>query len=220
MGKLKIGDNASSQGSFHHIDRDVYGSQSGEDGSSGNFLYKPSSYSHSISAPSPLIGLPEFSHLGNSYSTLVRDSALIWYLTTFGCLLQLNSGKVIVVGPGTLHKSGKDKLVVLWSIHDHISTLVRDSTNPSGSIVKNSDSASLGPRGIIQRHTNTIKDVQFHPTMSWDHSVCMFDQRNLISYGVGSPVHKFEHKILRIMCSQIEVPDNAFPGKKWKYNVL
>ncbi|KAI3737448.1 hypothetical protein L2E82_27451 [Cichorium intybus] len=53
---------------------------------------------------------------------------------------------------------GKDKLVVLWSIHDHISTLVGDSTNPSGSIVKNSDNASLGPCGIFQGHTDTVED--------------------------------------------------------------
>ncbi|KAI3810761.1 hypothetical protein L1987_20383 [Smallanthus sonchifolius] len=55
MSKLKYGDNTSSQGSFHHTD-----CEPGEDG-----LYKPSSSSsHPISAPSPLVGLPEFSHLG------------------------------------------------------------------------------------------------------------------------------------------------------------
>ncbi|CAH1447594.1 unnamed protein product [Lactuca virosa] len=77
MGKLKNGDNASSQGSFHHTDRDVCGSQSGEDGGSGNFLYKPSSSSsHPISAPSPLIGLPEFSHLGWGHWFTLRDLEL------------------------------------------------------------------------------------------------------------------------------------------------
>jgi len=63
---------------------------------------------------------------------------------------------------------GKDKYVVLWSIHDHISTLGGgDSTNPSGaagSIVKSADNASLGPRGIFQGHADTVEDVQFCPT--------------------------------------------------------
>nr|GEU72260.1 WD-40 repeat-containing protein MSI4-like [Tanacetum cinerariifolium] len=60
---------------------------------------------------------------------------------------------------------GKDKYVVLWSIHDHISTLAGgESANPAGSIVKTADSASLGPRGIFQGHTDTVEDVQFCPT--------------------------------------------------------
>ncbi|KAD3067509.1 hypothetical protein E3N88_35389 [Mikania micrantha] len=77
MSKLKNGDNASSQGSFHHMDRDIY-CESGEDGSSGNFhLYKPSSSSsHPISAPSPLVGLPEFSHLGWGHWFTLRDLEL------------------------------------------------------------------------------------------------------------------------------------------------
>lgn len=58
--------------------------------------------------------------------------------------------------------------MVLWSIHDHISTLAGgESTNPAvpaGSIVKTADSASLGPRGIFQGHTDTVEDVQFCPT--------------------------------------------------------
>ncbi|XP_023757064.1 WD-40 repeat-containing protein MSI4 [Lactuca sativa] len=151
---------------------------------------------------------------------------------------------------------GKDKLVVLWSIHDHISTLVGESntTNSSGSIVKTSDNASLGPRGIFEGHTDTVEDVQFCPTstqefcsvgddsclilwdarvgtnpitkvekahnadvhcVDWsphdanyiltgsaDHSVCMFDRRNLVSDGVGSPVHKFEEHKAPVLCVQ------------------
>lgn len=58
--------------------------------------------------------------------------------------------------------------MVLWSIHDHISTLVGESTNPSGSttgsIVKSANNATLGPRGIFQGHTDTVEDVQFCPT--------------------------------------------------------
>ncbi|KAJ6928492.1 receptor-like protein kinase [Populus alba x Populus x berolinensis] len=63
MGKVKNGDNMSRSGSFHHLEKDC-GSQSGEEGSSGKVtVYKPSS-SYPITAPSPLSGLPEFSHLG------------------------------------------------------------------------------------------------------------------------------------------------------------
>ncbi|GFY89108.1 protein kinase superfamily protein [Actinidia rufa] len=76
MGKMKNGDNSSQSGSFHHFDRDGGGSQSGEEGSSGNFGgYKPS-YSHPITAPSPLVGLPEFSHLGWGHWFTLRDLEL------------------------------------------------------------------------------------------------------------------------------------------------
>lgn len=54
--------------------------------------------------------------------------------------------------------------MVLWSIHDHVSTLTGESANPQGSIVKTADNASLGPRGIFQGHTDTVEDVQFCPT--------------------------------------------------------
>ncbi|KAJ9551169.1 hypothetical protein OSB04_015214 [Centaurea solstitialis] len=174
---------------------------------------------------------------------------------------------------------GKDKYVVLWSIHDHISTLAGgDSTNPSGaagSIIKSADNASLGPRGIFQGHTDTVEDVQFCPTsciiividtfymvfkflfvdkasqefcsvgddsclilwdarvgtdpimkvekahnadvhcVDWsphdenyiltgsaDHSVCMFDRRNLTCDGIASPVHKFEEHKAPVLCVQ------------------
>ncbi|KAL8231616.1 hypothetical protein R6Q57_001394 [Mikania cordata] len=139
-------------------------------------------------------------------------------------------------------KSGKDKYVVLWSIHDHISSLNGESNNSSGSIVKTTDNASLGPRGIFQGHTDTVEDVQFFPTstqefcsvgddsclilwdarvetnpimkvekahdadvhcVDWtDHSVCLFDRRNLTSDGVGSPVHKFEEHKAPVLCIQ------------------
>ncbi|KAI3786763.1 hypothetical protein L1987_40704 [Smallanthus sonchifolius] len=76
VSKSRNGDNASSQGSFQYMDRDVC--ESGEDGSSGKFsLYKPScSSSHPISAPSPLVGLPEFSHLGWGHWFTLRDLEL------------------------------------------------------------------------------------------------------------------------------------------------
>lgn len=59
----------SESGSFHHLEKDYTGSQSGEEGSSG--VYKSSSYQ--ITAPSPLVGLPEFSHLGWGHWFTLRD---------------------------------------------------------------------------------------------------------------------------------------------------
>nr|TKR91805.1 hypothetical protein D5086_0000219270 [Populus alba] len=75
MGKVKNGDNMSRSGSFHHLEKDC-GSQSGEEGSSGKVtVYKPSS-SYPITAPSPLSGLPEFSHLGWGHWFTLRDLEL------------------------------------------------------------------------------------------------------------------------------------------------
>ncbi|KAI8022930.1 putative receptor-like protein kinase [Camellia lanceoleosa] len=69
MGKTKNRDNSSQSGSFNNFGG---GSQSGEEGNSGNYgVNKPSS--QSIAAPSPLIGLPEFSHLGWGHWFTLRD---------------------------------------------------------------------------------------------------------------------------------------------------
>uniref|UniRef100_A0A7N0U782 non-specific serine/threonine protein kinase n=1 Tax=Kalanchoe fedtschenkoi TaxID=63787 RepID=A0A7N0U782_KALFE len=71
MGKTKNGDDSSQSGSFHNL-----GSHSGEEGN-GEIVsvHKPSS-SHPISAPSPLVGLPEFSHLGWGHWFTLRDLEL------------------------------------------------------------------------------------------------------------------------------------------------
>ncbi|KAG9455613.1 hypothetical protein H6P81_000121 [Aristolochia fimbriata] len=160
---------------------------------------------------------------------------------------------------------GKDKLVVLWSIQDHISNAVVDPSStksPSGgSIVKQTsksdksvESPTIGPRGTFQGHEDTVEDVQFCPssaqifcsvgddsclilwdaragnspsmkvekahnadlhcvdwnphdenlilTGSADNSVRMFDRRNLISGGIGAPVHKFEGHKAAVLCVQ------------------
>lgn len=74
MGKAKNGENSSQSGSFNRLDG--AGSQSGEEGSSGTMtVYKPSS-SYPITAPSPLSGLPEFSHLGWGHWFTLRDLEL------------------------------------------------------------------------------------------------------------------------------------------------
>ncbi|XP_065015773.1 WD-40 repeat-containing protein MSI5-like, partial [Musa acuminata AAA Group] len=73
---------------------------------------------------------------------------------------------------------GKDKSVVLWSIHDHISSLseslskspVSSTPNSSGKQptkagnVKSSGSPTVGPRGVYQGHEDTVEDVQFCPS--------------------------------------------------------
>ncbi|XP_038717523.1 probable receptor-like protein kinase At2g42960 isoform X2 [Tripterygium wilfordii] len=75
MSKVKNGDNSSLSGSFHHLEKDGE-SQSGEEGGSGKVnVYKPSS-SYPIAAPSPLSGLPEFSHLGWGHWFTMRDLEL------------------------------------------------------------------------------------------------------------------------------------------------
>ncbi|KAM1334395.1 hypothetical protein ACFX15_009801 [Malus domestica] len=76
MGKLKNGENSSQSGSFNHLENDGVLSQSGEEGSSSTVTgHKPSS-SYPITAPSPLVGLPEFSHLGWGHWFTLRDLEL------------------------------------------------------------------------------------------------------------------------------------------------
>ncbi|XP_078445022.1 putative receptor-like protein kinase At5g18500 [Wolffia australiana] len=63
----------SQSNSFHHGEKD-YSSLSGEEGSFGNGnICKPMPSSHSLTAPSPLIGLPELSSLGWGYWFTLRD---------------------------------------------------------------------------------------------------------------------------------------------------
>ncbi|KAA3472582.1 putative receptor-like protein kinase [Gossypium australe] len=76
MGKSRNGDNSSQSGSFHHLEKDGAGSQSGEEGNSSTVtVYRPSSL-YPVTAPSPLVGLPEFSHLGWGHWFTLRDLEL------------------------------------------------------------------------------------------------------------------------------------------------
>ncbi|KAK4481988.1 hypothetical protein RD792_012904 [Penstemon davidsonii] len=65
---------------------------------------------------------------------------------------------------------GKDKSVVLWSIHDHISSLASDQAEKSpgskaGTINgKTADGSTVQARGIFQGHEDTVEDVQFNPS--------------------------------------------------------
>lgn len=67
--------------------------------------------------------------------------------------------------------TGKDKCVILWSIHDHVATLAAEAgTNAKqgskigGNGEKATDSPSIGPRGIYKGHKDTVEDVQFCPS--------------------------------------------------------
>ncbi|XP_054822921.1 probable receptor-like protein kinase At5g18500 isoform X1 [Prosopis cineraria] len=73
VGKMKNGDNSSFSDSFNHLEIDGGGSQSVEEGSSGTLTVYKHSSSYPITAPSPLSGLPEFSHLGWGHWFTLRD---------------------------------------------------------------------------------------------------------------------------------------------------
>ncbi|KAF7843480.1 WD-40 repeat-containing protein MSI4-like [Senna tora] len=67
--------------------------------------------------------------------------------------------------------TGKDKCVILWSIHDQVATLAAEASpnaKPSSKVGGNSEKAaespSIGPRGIYKGHVDTVEDVQFCPT--------------------------------------------------------
>ncbi|MQL80324.1 hypothetical protein Taro_012753 [Colocasia esculenta] len=72
LGKTRHADCNSHSGSFHRTDKDC---TSGEEGSSGTVtVYRQSS--HPMTAPSPLIGLPELSYLGWGHWFTLRDLEL------------------------------------------------------------------------------------------------------------------------------------------------
>ncbi|XP_047320454.1 WD-40 repeat-containing protein MSI4-like [Impatiens glandulifera] len=67
---------------------------------------------------------------------------------------------------------GKDKLVVLWNIEDHISTLALETPSGGGRTIRNSKAGgssvesitTLHPRGTYLGHQDTVEDVQFCPS--------------------------------------------------------
>ncbi|URE16881.1 WD-40 repeat-containing protein [Musa troglodytarum] len=100
---------------------------------------------------------------------------------------------------------GRDNLVVLWCIRDHVSSLANTTSlgvpvgSPScmqsmnASEDKISDSPTVAPRSVFHGHKDTVEDVQFCHFRSADSSVKMFDRRNLTSGGAGSSLHTFRH---------------------------
>ncbi|KAL3639766.1 WD-40 repeat-containing protein msi4 [Castilleja foliolosa] len=69
---------------------------------------------------------------------------------------------------------GKDKSVVLWSIHDHISSLAADQgthkSPGSKGVGANGkpESTTVQARGIFQGHEDTVEDVQFNPSSAME----------------------------------------------------
>lgn len=72
---VKNGDNGSQSDSFHLAEKELVGSQSGDYGS-GTFSVHRNSACYNATAPSPLSGLPEFSHLGWGHWFTLRDLEL------------------------------------------------------------------------------------------------------------------------------------------------
>lgn len=73
--QVENGDDSVQSGSFNNLEKDVVGSQLGEEGGSRKAsAFRPSS--HPLTAPSPLSGLPEFSHLGWGHWFTLRDLQL------------------------------------------------------------------------------------------------------------------------------------------------
>ncbi|TYH56063.1 hypothetical protein ES332_D09G281900v1 [Gossypium tomentosum] len=69
------GDDSGLSGSFNHLGKDVKGSQPAEEKGVGVVsVFRP--FSHPLTAPSPLSGLPEFSHLGWGHWFTLRDLQL------------------------------------------------------------------------------------------------------------------------------------------------
>nr|TKS18783.1 putative receptor-like protein kinase [Populus alba] len=99
MSKSSDPDNASQCSSIYHHER-ACSSHSGEEGSSGTFR-KQSSLSHAgLVTASPLIGLPEFSHLGWGHWFTLRD--LEFATNSFVAENVLGEGGYGVVYKGTL----------------------------------------------------------------------------------------------------------------------
>ncbi|KAK2358463.1 Protein kinase superfamily protein [Trifolium repens] len=70
--QTKNGEYNSQSGSFIHVEKDAAGSQSGEE----NGAKSLSAHRLSLTSPSPLSGLPEFSHLGWGHWFTLRDLEL------------------------------------------------------------------------------------------------------------------------------------------------
>ncbi|XP_078152302.1 WD-40 repeat-containing protein MSI4-like [Carex rostrata] len=87
---------------------------------------------------------------------------------------------------------GQDKSVVLWSIHDYITSLGLTESGSSSDITK--DSPKLDSRGVFEGHDATVEDVQFCPSSAQEFC-SVGDDSCLILWDVrsgNSPVVKVE----------------------------
>ncbi|GKC38536.1 WD40 repeat-containing protein MSI4-like protein [Tanacetum coccineum] len=106
----------------------------------------------------------------------------------------------------------EDKSVVLWSIHDHISTLATDSENggkrpKSGTDDKPTECPKIQARGIFKGHDDTVEDIEkAHSAdlhcVDWNPIDENFILTGLIFNGVGSPIHIFTNHSAAVLCVQ------------------
>jgi len=93
---------------------------------------------------------------------------MVLSLPFLGYLLLMDIGFLLILFEFIM--AGKDKCVVLWSVHDHISTLaveeptVKQGSKSGGNTAKATENPTIGPRGIYKGHTDTVEDVQFCPS--------------------------------------------------------
>jgi histone-binding protein RBBP4 len=90
-------------------------------------------------------------------------------------------GEVVIssVYSGIVMTAGKDKLVLQWSIEDHITGIQEPYPSRAGTPTAGggrgswttgaggsdlSDASSIAPRGVFKGHSDTVEDVQFRPS--------------------------------------------------------
>ncbi|KAL0380500.1 UNVERIFIED_CONTAM: WD-40 repeat-containing protein MSI4 [Sesamum angustifolium] len=118
---------------------------------------------------------------------------------------------------------GKDKSVVLWSIHDHISSLAADqgaskSPGSKGGAVngKPADGSTVQARGVFQGHEDTVEDVQFNPSSAQefcsvgdDSCLILWDARTGLSLLLSFSLVRGYNNHLWLTKPQVEKAHNA-----------
>jgi hypothetical protein len=111
-------------------------------------------------------------------------------------------GEVVIssVHSGIVMTTGKDKLVLQWSIEDHITGIQepypsragtptagggRGSWTTGGGGSDLSDASSIAPRGVFKGHSDTVEDVQFRPSR--------------LRVTPTTPLHDFHFRFVRIL---------------------
>jgi hypothetical protein len=111
-------------------------------------------------------------------------------------------GEVVIssVYSGIVMTTGKDKLVLQWSIEDHITGIQepypsragtptagggRGSWTTGGGGSDLSDASSIAPRGVFKGHSDTVEDVQFRPSR--------------LRATLTTPLHDFHFRFVRIL---------------------
>ncbi|OMO66274.1 hypothetical protein COLO4_30660 [Corchorus olitorius] len=123
------------------------------------------------------------------------------------------------------NRQRKDKSVVLWSIHDHISTLALEpgaTMSPGSSLTstkskggrnndKSVDGPVIGPRGIYKGHDDTVEDVEkahnadIH-CLDWN----PHDANFILTGSADNTVHMFDRR--NLTSGGVGSPVNKFEG--------